>query len=249
MAQLFDAISKGLRDVFQFQVLWIMIWPMLAAVFLWVILGALLWTTFAGWIEAGLVAIGAQAYLQGLESDWIANGVQAFLHLLLFVPLVFLTALLITAIFAMPALIKLVAERHYPELVRECRASLMANIVNALVAIAIFVLIWVVSLPLWLFGVGFLIPLVAVSYLNQRLFRFDALSEHATQTERETLFKQYQGKWWALGVMTALLQFLPLVNLIAPVVTALIFIHFALARLQELRASSVPQEIVLDVNP
>ena len=38
-----------------------------------------------------------------------------------------------------------------------------------------------------------------------------------------------------LGLLTGLLQFVPLLNLFAPVLTALAFIHFGLARLADLR--------------
>jgi hypothetical protein len=39
-------------------------------------------------------------------------------------------------------------------------------------------------------------------------------------------------------LLTGFFQFLPLLNLFAPVVTALAFIHFGLARLDDLRRTS-----------
>jgi hypothetical protein len=71
----------------------------------------------------GLDAIGIQAWLTDLEPVWIAHAIQALLHFLLFVPLVYLTALVITALFGMPALIRVVAGRDYPQLRREAAAA------------------------------------------------------------------------------------------------------------------------------
>jgi CysZ protein len=234
----FNALSRALRDLFQFKVLWIVIWPMLAAVLLWLVLGVTFWGTFSGWIASGLNAIGIQHWLEGVEPRWVANGIQAFAHLVLFVPLVFITALLITAFFAMPALIRLVSESEYPNLKRESGGSIAGNLYNALVAIGIFIAIWVLTMPLWFIGVGVVMPFIAAAYLNQRLFRYDALSEHANHDEMKVMFSNYQSSWWGLGLLTGLLQFVPLMNLFAPVLTALAFIHFGLARLASLRKLS-----------
>ena len=235
MTSIFDALLRAFRDLFQFKVLWIVVWPMLAAVALWLVLGVTFWETFSRWIASGLTAIGIQTWLDGVEPRWVAHGIQAVMHLILFVPLVFVTALVITAFFAMPALISLVADRDYPALERENGGTIVANLLNALLAIGIFVSIWVLTLPLWLVGVGVVIPFIAAAYLNQRMFRFDALAEHASPKEMQALFTKYQSSWWWLGLLTGFFQFVPLLNLFAPVLTALAFIHFGLARLEDMR--------------
>lgn len=237
MSSMFSALSRGVRDLFQFRVLVIVIWPIVAASLLWLLVGVTFWETISGWIDSGLAAIGIQAWLDGVEPRWIANGIQIVLHLLLFAPMVFMTALVLTALFAMTALIRLVAERHYPQLERRNGGSLIGNLLNALVAVGIFAAIWLLTLPLWLIGAGVVIPFIAAMFLNQRLFRYDALAEHASADEMRILFAQYQSSWWGLGLLMGLMQFIPLLNLFAPVLTALVFIHFGLARLAELRTA------------
>ncbi|HUV99000.1 MAG TPA: EI24 domain-containing protein [Gallionella sp.] len=235
MNPILDASAKAFRDLFQFRILWIVIWPMLAAVLLWLVLGVTFWNTFSALIVNGLAHIGIQHWLDGLEPRWIANAIQAILHMVLFVPMVLITALLITAFFAMPALIRLVADRDYPQLKRESGGSIAGNLLNAVLAVGIFISIWMFTLPLWFLGVGVVMPFLAATYLNQRLFRYDALSEHGSSGEMKVLFSRYQSSWWALGLLTGLLQFVPLLNLFAPVFTGLAFIHFGLARLASLR--------------
>jgi uncharacterized protein involved in cysteine biosynthesis len=218
--------------------LWIVIWPILAAALLWLVLGVAFWGTFSGWIANGLGYIGIREWLEGVEPRWVANAIQAVAHMILFVPLVFITALLITAFFAMPALIRLVADRDYPQLKREYGGNIAGNLLNALLALGIFIAIWVLSLPLWFIGAGVLVPFIAATYLNQRLFRYDALAEHASNVEMKLLFNMHQPAWWGMGLFTGLLQFIPLLNLFAPVLTALAFIHFGLSRLANLRQVS-----------
>ena len=235
MTPIFDALIRAFRDLFRLQVLWIVIWPIVAAALLWLVLGVSFWDTFSGWIASGLTAIGIQMWLEGVEPRWVAYAIQATAHLLLFVPLVFITALVITALFAMPALIRLVAERDYPQLLRENGSGMGGSLLNALVAIGIFSTIWVVTLPLWLIGAGVVVPFIAATYLNQRLFRYDALAEHASREELQTLLSTQRSSWWGLGLLTSLFQFVPFLNLLAPALTALAFIHFGLARLAKLR--------------
>jgi uncharacterized protein involved in cysteine biosynthesis len=231
----FEALSRAFRDLFQFRVLWIVIWPILAASLLWLLLGVAFWSTFSGWIASGLTAIGIQTWLEGVEPRWVAYGVQAIVHLILFVPLVFITALLITALFAMPALIHMVADRDYPHLERKNGGGFAGSLLNALIALGIFIAIWLITLPLWLIGVGLVIPFIATAYLNQRLFRYDALAEHASQDEMRAIFSSQRSLLWGLGLLTGLVQFIPILNLFAPVLAALAFIHFGLARLKNLR--------------
>jgi CysZ protein len=236
VTSVFEALSRAFRDLFQFQVLWIVIWPILAASLLWLLLGVAFWSTFSGWIASGLTAIGIQTWLEGVEPRWVAYGIQAIAHLILFVPLVFITALVITALFAMPALIHLVADRDYPHLERENGGGFAGSLLNALIALGIFVAIWLITLPLWLIGAGLVIPFIATAYLNQRLFRYDALAEHASQDEMRAIFSSRRSLLWGLGLLTGLVQFIPILNLFAPVLTALAFIHFGLARLKNLRS-------------
>ncbi|MHB1083602.1 MAG: EI24 domain-containing protein [Thiobacillus sp.] len=238
MTAILDSLARALRDLFSLRVLWVVIWPMLVALLLWLALGITFWSTFSGWLEYGLDKIGIQTWLAELEPVWIANGIQALLHLMLFVPMVMLTALVLTALFAMPTLIRVVAERDYPQLKRENGGSVIGSIWNAVIAIGVFVVLWLVTLPLWLIGVGMIIPFVAAAYLNQRLFRYDAIAEHASGSEMTTLFKSERGGWWGLGLLTGLVQFVPLLNLLGPVLAALAFIHYGLARLNQQRIAS-----------
>lgn len=236
MTAILDALGRALRDLFSLRVLWVVIWPMLISLSLWLIVGMTFWSTFSGWLEQGLTLLGIQVWMSELEPVWIANGIQALLHLMLFVPLVMLTALVLTALFGMPALIRVAAERNYPQLQRDNGGGLVGSAWNAVIAVVLFVALWLATLLLWWTGIGLIMPFIAAAYLNQRLFRYDAIAEHATAAEMATLFKNERGGWWGLGLITGLVQFVPVLNLLGAVFAALAFIHYGLARLQQQRA-------------
>ncbi|MCH9639730.1 MAG: EI24 domain-containing protein [Betaproteobacteria bacterium] len=243
MPLIFKAIARALRDLIQFRILWIMIWPILVASISWLIIGIVFWDTFSEWIFQGFSAIGVSDWLAKTDSGWIANSIQGLIHLLVFVPLIMLTTLVITAFVTMPALIKLVARKHFPNLKYEYGGTAAGNIVNALFAIIVYLIIWIIALPLLTFGVGFFIPFLAAAFLNQQLFKYDALSEHANKLEIKKLVNSNRLPSWNLGLLTGLVQYVPFFNIAAPTFAALAFIHYELAQLDKIRANKIQIEI------
>ncbi|MGH8700453.1 MAG: EI24 domain-containing protein, partial [Burkholderiales bacterium] len=96
------------------------------------------------------------------------------------------------------------------------------------------------SLPLWLTGVGAIVlpPLISALF-NQRVFRYDALAEHASVAERRAVAQEAGGRLYALGLALAVLYSVPLVNLLVPMLSGLAFTHLCLGELARLRQSSV----------
>lgn len=237
MSLVFSALASALRDLFRFKIAWIIIWPIAVSAIFWISIAIIFKDQFYDLMFLMLREIGIGEWLQSLEQDWIASAVIGIMDILIFIPLIIVTTLIITAIFIMPALIKLVGNRFYPDLKREYGGTIAGTIINTILASSIFILIWLITLPLWATGIGFIIPFVAAAFMNQQLFRYDALSEHATKQEIATICSEHRYALWGLGLLTGLIQFVPFLNLLAPVFTALAFIHFGLDHLQQLRAN------------
>lgn len=238
MSFVFKAITSTFRDLVRFKIAWIIVWPIFVALFFWFAIGYIFWDNISELTYQALDVIGIGEWLKNIESDWITGGIQGLLHIIVFVPLVIITTLIITTIFVMPALIKLVANRYYPELKREYGGTVSGSIINAVLASGIFILLWIITLPLWTVGAGVIIPFIAAAFMNQQLFRYDALAEHASKQEIKMICASNRYSLWGLGLLTGLLQFVPLLNLLAPIFTALAFIHFGLAHLKLLRAKN-----------
>jgi 4-amino-4-deoxy-L-arabinose transferase-like glycosyltransferase len=96
---------------------------------------------------------------------------------------------------------------------------------------------------LWLFPpVWPLLSLGLLGYLNQRVFRYDALAAHADAGELSRLVRGERWSLLALGVLVALAAHVPLLGFFAPVFGGLAFIHFGLDRLRALRAEPIAGE-------
>ena len=238
------ALFYGLANLLHPRMLWLMLWPMLVALALWGALAlafgsrlaAALSALFQRWLEpaAGFVRLDFG------DVTVIAAYVVLFL---LIVPLVYLTALFILGIFGMPKMVDYVAERSFPALERKRGGSVAGSVWNAAAALGGMAALFLVSLPLWLLPPLWpLIPLAIFAWVNQRLLRYDAAAEHADREEMSRLFRERRGTLLLLGLLLALLAYVPFVGFIGPVVFGLAFIRYLLGELQQIRGGAAPAD-------
>jgi CysZ protein len=234
---LFGAYARALRDLFRPGILAVLVLPMLGAIVAWTVLA---WFFWDAWIRPVRAALGSSTVAGwfGGYADWFASGSAALLLFALVVGATFVTAILITELVAMPVIVSTV-EREYPQLAKRGGTNVIGSVTNAFVAVGVFAVLWIVTLPLWLTGFGaVLVPALTSAYLMQRLFRFDALSEHATRDEYRAIVRGNGSRLYGLGLALAPIYYVPVVNLVAPVLSGLAFTHWSLAELERLRRMS-----------
>lgn len=247
MGDVILALSSAFRSMLHPRMLTLMIWPMLIALVVWLGFAWWYWDVWAGWLTHLVDRTAAGAWLSEHGYGAVLRVSAWLLLMLVLAPIVLITAALLAAFLAMPLIVNFVAGRHYPDLERRRGGTLIGSIINALVTVLVFALLWIVTLPLWLTGIlAPVVPAVLSAYLNQRLFRYDALSEHASRDEYRAILEASWGRMYVLGFLLALMYFVPLLNLLVPVLSGLAFTHFGLARLAELRA---PDRVSVSPSP
>lgn len=231
------SVLFALANVLHPRMLWLMLWPVLVAMFGWGLLVVVFWGQLVLWV-ADLIHQWAQ--YATVVVPWSATDVALFaakvLIIILLVPLIQLTALFILGIFAMPEMVTYVAARRFPRLAQRHGGSVAGSVWNGVVALAGLVLLGLASLPLWVFPPLWpILPIAILGWVNQRVLRYDALAEHADAEEMRRIFAERRMTLYALGVALALLAYVPLLGLFAPVVVGLAYIHYLLVRLESLR--------------
>jgi hypothetical protein len=152
----------------------------------------------------------------------------------------YLLASLLAALIVLPLLLRHLGRTAYADVAAMGADSFVAATVNSVLASVLFVVGWVLSLPLWLIpGLSLLLPVLLMAWLNRRTFAYDALSMHATDEEWQEIRKRYKGPMFMLGLCMALLAHIPLVGLLVPALAALSFAHFGLEALRRLRSGAV----------
>ena len=239
MGEILKALLRALASLVHPRMLWLMVWPLLVALVIWITLALLYWSQVATWAQAELQRYGVYDWT---ASTWpftlLAAVLGWVLGLLVFVPLVLVTAVLIIGIFSMPAMVRHVADRDYPGLERRRGGTFAGSLANAAAALLVFLALALVTLPLWLAPPLWpFLPLLLLGYLNQRVFRYDALAEHASAAEIAEVVRRWRGDLFLLGIVLALAGHIPVVGLLMPVYAGLAYIHYCLGRLAQLRAA------------
>jgi len=228
------ALFYGFANLFHPRMLWLMIWPMLVSLALWGSVALVMWTRLALWLAELLNqwALGVVRLELGQLALFLANVAL----LLLFVPLVYLTALFIIGAFGMQKMVEHVATRSFPHLERRHGGTTAGSVWNALVTFFGMLLLFAISLPLWLIPVLWpVITLAILTWVNQRLLRYDALAEHADAAEMKRVFREQRGPLLMLGFLLALAAYVPFVGFLGPVVFGLAFIRYLLGALESIR--------------
>ncbi|MBP6654118.1 MAG: EI24 domain-containing protein [Propionivibrio sp.] len=193
-----------------------------------------------GYLIDSFIAQPPMSWVADWGAVWLAKALAALGGWLLILSASYMIAVLLTAILVLPLMLNFIAERDYPDLARLGSDSLVESTRNSVGAAVLFAVGWVLTLPLWLIpGLGLLLPLLLMAWLNRRTFAYDVLAAHTTPDEWRALRKQQAMPLLMLGMIMAALTHIPFVGLLAPSLAALAYIHFCLEALRRLRQGAV----------
>lgn len=225
---------------------------MLAAIllpFIIALLGAIIllwgfWDPLTAWLNA-----------QAAEWDFINRADQWFLAIGLFslklylipllavgilLPLSGILGLVIAAVFVMPIVLRHLEKHHYQGLSRQGQYVTAVGAWNAIWVGILFVLGWLATMPLWLIPpLPVVLPVFWWAFAFTRMLRVDAIIEHGSQQERRLLWRRHNRQLWLIGGILSLINLFPPAWLFLPVFSALVFAHFMLEALRQLRAQEV----------
>ena len=224
MSRISRALYFAFVSLLHPKMLALMLLPVAAAFALWMLAAFVFWGQALAWVDAQMHSWDALQWLLDYWPLTLLAAHAAVLGLaLLMVPVILVTVLLLTGIFAMPAMVSHVGARNYAQL--EMLWFLLLVLVTAP--------LWLLP-PLWPF-----VSLGLLGYLNQRVLRYDALADHGTAEEIAQIVREDRWALFWLGVVVALAAHVPLLGFFAPVYGGLAFIHYGLARLRELRTAPI----------
>ena len=217
--------------------------PFAVAVAGWILVAWFVWTPFTDWLEyamfdAGGPLSGIYEFASRFGAGALRGVLSSLIALLAVVPLMFATAVALVAVLATPVVTRHLGGGHYRDVARRGSWSIAASIWNALSSLSVIAVLYLLSLPLWLIPpLAFVVPWMLWSWLTARMLRFDSLVEHADPKERAVLIARHRRAYLVLGLIVTVLNYVPPLFLVTPVLSALAFVHYSLACLREARAS------------
>ncbi|MDE2400803.1 MAG: EI24 domain-containing protein [Burkholderiales bacterium] len=265
MQRTIDAFWRAAAYCLHPRVIWLSLLPLLVAVVLTVGLAYFFWEPALNAVRLTLDQWSISQALLGWLDTLGASGFRAVIAplivLVLAVPVVVMVSMLLVASMMMPALVQMVVRRRFVGLEARHQASWWASLGRSLGATLLALLLFLISLPLWLVPpLALILPPLIWGWLTYRVMSFDALAGHATAQERASLMREHRTPLlaigvisgylgaaptalWALGAMTVV--FAPFLIVVSVWIYTLVFAfsslwfsHYLLAALHESRARS-----------
>ena len=236
---MFAALTRAFASLLHPKMLALMLVPVAVAIAIWLLAAFLFWGQAVAWID---VQMRNWDTVQWLLAYWPLTLIAAHAAVVVLVaalmPVILITTVLVTGIFAMPIMVSHISGRNYPQLEKYRGGSFAGSVWNGIAAMGWFWLLVLVTLPLWLFPPMWLVlSLGLLGYLNARVFHYDALAEHARSEEIARIVREDRWALFGLGACVALAAHVPLLGFFSPVYGGLVFIHYSLARLSGMRAA------------
>jgi uncharacterized protein involved in cysteine biosynthesis len=233
VAAIFGALARAIPILFSGRIVALATLPLLVAAIVWLAIAIAAWSPLTGALADVFGARPADASLwQRAAADVVAA--------LIFMALAAASAFAAIALLAMPVIVRAVASRDFPALAAQRGGSFVGSARNATIALLIFVPLWLLSLALLVVPPAYAAAtLLLNAWLSQRMFRYDALAEHASAEEIATLLARSRGELMGLGLALSPLSLVPLVNiLVLPIYAGIAFAELCLGELAALRGRS-----------
>lgn len=117
-----------------------------------------------------------------------------------------------------PIVVSFLAKNGYEDLDKRGKFIDSRSIFNAIKVGVIFVVGWLITLPLWLIPFASIVLSVFwTAYAFSQIAKVDVLTEHATVARRCFLLKILNKDFWIIGIACGLLSLIPFMGLVLPV--------------------------------
>lgn len=167
----------------------------------------------------------SSSLLASLGLSAVKTIVVPLIAILLLLPLMILSSLIFMGVAAMPAITRHIGRRHYAALEQRKGGSLLGSLGTALSASLLFLLLWLLTLPLYAW------PPLAVAahvllwgWLTSRLMVYDVLADYASEEERVQLAEAHRWRLLLIGMVSGAAGALPgIVWLVGTAMTIALF--------------------------
>lgn len=200
------SLGRAIISQLHVRMLLLSILPFMLSVVIW---GAALWVGLQPMIDwlheyfanhGGFAAAGDVLNRFGLGA--IKTILVPLMAMWVLLPLMILTALIFVGIMAMPIIVRHVSSRSYPHLEMRRGGSLWGGLWIGLWSFLIFVVLWLITLPLTiLFPPAFIVQPLLWGWLTYRVMAYDALADHATPEERKDLLHIHRWPLLLIGTI------------------------------------------------
>ena len=222
MTNIKSLISKSMQDMLSPSVLMFVLKIGFSSILLWVVILTSMWDVYSN-----IIALYIKKVPLIGTWEWVQSGGSFFISLIVGYMLIIVTMSAFTSMFSEPLLRKL-AKKHYPHIKAEGTPNIAKSLMLTIKASVIFFLMFLVSFPLlfipvlgqvwmlWLWGILIKEP---TAYDVSSLFTID-----------EDTLEQKKQTSGILAMFASLFNYIPILNIFAPVFAQILFLHSILGK-------------------
>lgn len=236
-----DALAKALASQLHPKMLMAVLMPFGVTVLSLVLLLIVAWNPLDNWFIA---SANKWSWFSSFTSLWgmstLSDWLSALIAFIALSAISLVIGLAVAAVAVTPLAVSLLAKTHYQDLEKRGKFIDSRSIFNAIKVGVIFVVGWLVTLPLWLIPFASIVLSVFwTAYAFSQIAKVDAITEHASPAERTFILKKYHKGFWIIGLVCGLLCLIPFMGLVMPVYAILACTHYGLSALRELRQGAI----------
>ncbi len=226
------AFGKAVLSQLHIRMLLLTVMPFVLSLVLWGVILYFSLQPIIDWLQAyfldNQLFRQVDGWLTGFGSGVATTIVVPLVAMWVLLPLMILTALIFIGALAMPAIIRHVADRHYPQLERRNGGSIWGSLWLSLTSFVLFVTLWVVSLPLLaLPPLGFIVQPLLWGWLTYTVLSYDALADHADRQEIREIRRRHRWPLLLIGTLAGVMGAAPTLLWLGGVLAVIFFPFFA----------------------
>jgi len=213
-----STIKKSLQDILSPMVLKFILKIGIGSIILWVSLLAYFWNSFSSFITS---------FLSWIPFEWLQNSIAYIAAPFVGYTLIIITIAILTSLYSEGLLIKL-AKKHYPNVKAIASPSIAGSISSTLWASLVFAILYLLLFP------TFFIPVIGQGIM---LYVWSILLKAPTVHDVGGLFitdkkelKAKRKKSNIIAMIASLFNYIPLLNIFAPIFAQIMFLHHILGK-------------------
>lgn len=243
---IYSSLQIALQSLFNRQIFLRLILPFIISFICLILILFFLWSPLQGWLleyflgnhllKVPMEFVGKTL---GISIGAISNFFLFFVILFCSLIFLYLSTLILTSVLFIPLITPLYQKKYFSHLQKKNGLGFVHAGAENLKAFVIYLFLFFIMLPLFLIpGLSLVIPIILNTFMNHKIFVIDVLQDYVDKKEFLELKKQYSGSLLQLSFLCSLIFYIPILNFLAPQISALAFAHYALSCLSEQRLKS-----------
>jgi len=224
-----NVLINSIKDLFDKKILFLSLIPVILAILLWGIAFFIFHTQINEYITYFIAKI---PFLP--QEGWFADSVEFILVSIIYYQLVILTSVTLVGIVA-DKIIEEINNKYY-NLSKEGFGNTLTSIFISLKQNIIFIILFILTIPtIFIPFLNLIVTVFLWMILIKKPMFYDSLSSFATKEEYKILENSDKIDTFMLTFLSASLFFIPIFGVFVYILQLLMFTHFNLQRLKQLR--------------